>query len=68
MHLTHPLRVTLRQIVIDRNNMHAFSFQRIQISRQKTSLGLTFTGPHLRDPSLMQHDTADQLYPIVLCL
>ena len=66
MYLPHPLRVTLRQIVVDRDNMHALSFQRVQISRQKTGLGLTFTGSHLRDSSLMQDNAADQLYSVVL--
>ncbi len=66
MHLSHPLRVTLRQIVVDRDNMHALPLQRVQISRQKTSLGFTFTGSHLRDTSLMQNNAADQLHPVVL--
>ena len=30
---SHPFRVTLCQVVIDCDNMNAFSFQRIQISR-----------------------------------
>ncbi len=65
MHLSHPLRVTLRQIVVDRDNMHALSFQRIQISRQETGLCLTFTSSHLRDTALMQDNAADQLYSVM---
>ena len=59
MHLSHPLRVTLRQIVVDRNHVDTFTLQRVQISRQKTGLRLTFTGSHLRDTSLMQNNAAD---------
>ena len=66
MHLPHPLCITLRQIVVDRDNMHALPFQRIQIGRQKTGLCLSFAGSHLRDPSLMQDNTADQLHSVML--
>ncbi len=62
IHLSHPLCVTLGQIIIDRDYMNAFAFQRIQVSRQRSHQGLTFTGLHLCDTALMQDDTADQLY------
>ena len=29
MHLSHPLGVTLRQIVVDRYDTHALAFQRV---------------------------------------
>ena len=61
--LSHPLRVTLRQIVIDSNNVNALAFQCIQINRQRSYQSLTFTGLHLRDSSLMKNDTTDQLNP-----
>ena len=66
MYLTHPLRITLRQIVIDGNDMDALAFQSIQISRKGRHQRLTFTGTHLCDTSLMQDDTTDQLYSVVL--
>ena len=66
MHLTHPLRISLCQIVVDSNDMNALSLQRIQISRTGGNQGLTFTGTHLCDTSLMQHDAADELYRIML--
>ena len=59
MHLSHPLCISLCQIVIDRDNVHAFSLQRIQIGGQQRSLCLSFTGSHLCDSSLMQNDTTD---------
>ena len=68
MYLSHPLRITLSQIVIDRDNMHALALQCVQIRREQTGLRLTFTGSHLGDPSLMQDDTTDQLYPVMLCI
>ena len=68
MNLSHPLRVTFRQIVIDGNDMYALAFQSIQIRRQQAGLCLTFTGPHLGNTPLMQHDTADQLHTVVLRL
>ena len=66
MYLTHPLRVTLRQIVIDGNDMDTLAFQSIQISGKGGHQSLTFTGTHLCDTSLMQDDTTDQLYSVVL--
>ncbi len=66
VYLTHPLRITLCQIVIDGNDMDTLAFQSIQISRKSGHQGLTFTGTHLCDTSLMQDDTTDQLYSVML--
>ena len=60
--LSHPFHVSLREIVIDRDDMDAFSFQRVQICRHRGHQRLTFTGLHLGDPSLVQRDAADDLY------
>ena len=68
MHLAHPLRVTLGQIVVDRHHMHALSLQRVQISGQQKGLGLSFAGLHLGDTPLMHDDAADQLHSVMLCL
>ena len=65
MYLSHPLRITLRQIIVDSDDMHPFSFQRIQICRQQTGLRLTFTGLHLGNTPLMQNNSANQLYAVV---
>ena len=59
MYLSHPLWVTLCQIVIDRNDMYTFSCQCIQICRKGRYQCLTFTSFHLSDTSLMKNDTAD---------
>ena len=62
MDLAHPLRITGSQIIVDGNDMNALAFQRIQVSRQRRSKGLTFTGTHLCDSSLMKDDASDDLY------
>ena len=66
MDLSHPLRITLSQVIIDRNDTNALSCQCIQIGRQRGNQCLTFTGTHLGDTSLMQHDTTDQLHTEML--
>ena len=65
MDFSHPLRITLCQIVIDCDNVHTFSFQCIQISRKCGNKCLTFTGTHLCDTSLMQNHATDQLHTIM---
>ena len=59
---SHPLRVTLREIVVDRDDMHALAFERVQIRRQRRDQRLAFTGAHLGNTSLVQHHAADQLH------
>ncbi len=63
MDLAHPLCVTLCQVIIDCDHMHTLSLQGIQVGRQGSHQGLTFTGTHLRDTSLVHDDAADKLYP-----
>ena len=63
--LSHPLAVSLCQIVVDRDNMYALSGQRIEVYRQSRHKCLAFTGLHLGDASLMQDDAADDLYTVV---
>ncbi len=66
MHLSHPFRITLCEVIVHGNDMYPSSFQCIQISRERGYKGLTFTGLHLRDTSLMENNAADQLYPVML--
>ena len=65
MYLSHPLGVTFCQIIIDRNDMYALSFQCIQIRRKSRYQRLTFTGTHLCDTSLVQYHTTDQLHAVM---
>ena len=66
--LTHPVSVTLCQIIVDGNYVYALSFKRVKIDGKSSHEGLTFTGLHLGDPPLMDRDTADYLHPVVLHL
>ena len=59
--MTHPFGVATGQIVVYRNNMHAFSGQCVQVRRQRGRQGLALTGFHFCNFALMQHDSADQL-------
>ena len=62
MYGAHPLRITVSQVVIDRNDVNALSLQCIQISGKCGHQGFTFTGTHLGDTALMQDHTTDQLH------
>ncbi len=61
----HPLGVSSRQVVVDRNHVGAFPGQRVQVHRQGGHQGLAFTGLHFGDFALVQHHPADQLHVIV---
>ena len=66
VNLAHPLRVTVRQVVVHRHDMDALSFQGVQVSRKRRHQRLSFTSLHLGDTSLMQDNSADQLHPVML--
>ena len=65
MDFSHPFCVTVCQVIIDGYNVHALSFQGIQIGRKSRHQSLSFTGLHLCDTALVKNDTADQLYPVM---
>ncbi len=60
--LTHPLRVTLCQIIVDCDDVDAAALQSIEVGRHGRDQRLTFTGAHFGDTALMKNDAADQLY------
>ena len=60
--LSHPLSVTVCQVIVDRDDVDALALQSVQIRRQQSDLRLAFTGLHLGDTPLMQDYTADQLH------
>ena len=62
---SHPLRVTLGQIVVDCHHMHAITRQRIEEHRQGSHEGLTFTRCHFRNLTLMQNGTTKELHVVV---
>ncbi len=60
-----PFRVTLCQIVVHRNHMHALVGQRIEENGQRGNKRLPLTRSHLGDLTLMEYNTADELHVIV---
>ncbi|MNH01981.1 hypothetical protein D3C79_612070 [compost metagenome] len=54
--------VTLGQVVVDGNHVHATAAQGVQIGRQGCGQGFTFTGTHLGDTAVVEHHPAQQLY------
>ena len=56
-----PAGVAPGQVVVDGHEVRAASFERIEIQRQGRDQRLAFTGLHLGDPALVEHDAADQL-------
>ena len=62
---SHPLRVTLGEVVVDGHDMHTVSCQRIEEYRQGSDEGLTLTSSHLGNLTLMQYNTTEELYVIV---
>ena len=62
---SHPLRVTLCQVIVDGHNVYATACEGSQIDRQRSHEGLTFTGGHLSNLTLMQHYAAYDLHVVV---
>ena len=58
----HPFRVAPRQVVVDRDHMHALAGQGVQVDRQGRGQGLALAGAHLGDLAFVQGDAADQLH------
>ena len=66
MDLSHPLRITLCQVIIYRYYTNSLFLKGIKICRKSGYKGFSFTGFHLCYASLMKNDTADKLYLKVL--
>ena len=62
---THPLGVALRQVVVDRDDVHAASAQGIEVDGQRGDQGFALTGGHFGNAPLVQHDAAKQLHVVV---
>jgi len=59
---THPLCIAPREIVVHRDHVSALSCEGIQIHGHGRHQGLSFTGLHLRDLALVEHDTSQELH------
>ena len=62
---THPLGVTLSQIVVDGHHVNTITRQGIEEDGEGSHQRLTFTGSHLGNLTLVQYDTAEELYIVV---
>ena len=60
VHGTHPARVPARQVVVDRDDVHA-PRQCVEIGGKCCDQGLALARLHLGDAALMEDDAADQL-------
>ncbi len=58
----HPFGVALRQVFVDRDDVHALAGERIQEHGQRRDQGLALAGAHLGDLAVVQHHAADQLH------
>ena len=62
--LAHPLGVTLGQVVVDGDDVDALAGEGVEVGGEDGHQSLAFTGLHLGDPALMEHDAADDLDPV----
>ena len=58
----HPVRIALRQVLVDRDDVRALARERVQVGGERRDQGLALAGAHLRDLAVMQDHAADQLH------
>ena len=61
----HPLGISLGEVIVDRHDVDSLARKGIEENRECCHKGLSFTGCHLGDLSLMENDTADELDIVV---
>ncbi len=59
---THPVRVALREVFVDGDDVYAFTRERIQVGGQRRHQRLAFAGAHLGDAAIVERETADELH------
>jgi len=59
---SHPFGVAPGQVVVDGDDMYAVAAEGVQVYRERRDQGLSFTGLHLGDPALMEHDASHHLH------
>ena len=62
---THPLGVALCEVVVDGHHVNTIAGKGIEEHRESSHECLTFTGSHLGNLALMEHNAADELHIIV---
>ena len=58
----HDVRLVLRQVVVDRHNVHTLAGQRAQVRGHRGDQGLAFTGLHFGDLALVQGNATHDLH------
>ena len=59
--LAHPFRISLREVVVDGDDVDAAAGQGVEVGREGGDEGLAFAGLHLRDLALVKDGAADDL-------
>ena len=59
---SHPLRVAAGQVVIHRDEVHAFAGQGVEVDRQGGGEGLALARAHFGDLAAMEHHAAHELH------
>ena len=62
---SHPLGVTLGEVVVDGHHMHTVAREGVEEDGQCGDKGLTFTCRHLGDLALVQHHASEELNVVV---
>ena len=59
---THQLALVARQVVVDRDHVHALAFECVQVARERRDQGLAFTGLHFGDIAPVQGRATHELH------
>ncbi len=59
---SHPVRVALGEVIVDRDDVHAPSAQGVEICRKRSDERLALAGLHFSDLAVVQHHAADELH------
>ena len=62
---THPLRVTLREVVVHRHHMYAITGKGVEEDGERSYQSLTFPGGHLSDLTLVEDRPPEELDVVV---
>ena len=63
--LAHPDGVAAREVVVDGHDVHALSFEGVEVDRERGDEGLTLSGAHLGDVAAVERKASDELDVIV---
>ena len=58
---THPLRVSLCQVVVDRDDVHALARNGVEVGGERCHERLALAGLHLGDSATVERNAADEL-------